>query len=74
MENQNHALLDFLMGTSKNRFEKGKWVECAECEEVQHDVAERNNRATAWTPSHQKFRSLKEAVGVLYTFSLKQGF
>ena len=21
------------MGTSKNRFEKGKWVECAECEE-----------------------------------------
>ena len=74
------------MGTSKNRFEKGKWVECAECDEsrrskavcltrkVQHDVAERNNRATAWTPSHQKFRSLKEAVGVLYTFSLKQGF
>jgi len=43
-------------------------------EEVQHDVAERNNRATAWTPLHQKFRSLKEAVGVLYTFSLKQGF
>ena len=42
-------------------------------EEVQHDVAERNNRATAWTPSHQKFRSLKEAGGVLYTFSLKQG-
>jgi len=30
--------------------------------------------ATAWTPSHQKFRSLKEADGVLYTFSLKQGF
>jgi len=52
----------------------GKWEECAECEEVQHDVAERNNRATAWTPSHQKFRSLKEAGGVLYTFSLKQGF
>ena len=23
-----------LMGTSKNRFEKGKWVECAECEET----------------------------------------
>jgi len=23
---------------------------------------------------HQKFRSLKEAGGVLYTFSLKQGF
>ena len=21
-------------GTSKNRFEKGKWVECAECEET----------------------------------------
>ena len=21
------------MGTSKNRFEKGKWVECTECEE-----------------------------------------
>ena len=21
------------MGTSKNRFEKGKWVECAECDE-----------------------------------------
>lgn len=22
-----------LKGTSKNRFEKGKWVECAECDE-----------------------------------------
>ena len=21
------------MGTSKNRFEKGKWVECTECDE-----------------------------------------
>ena len=31
-------------------------------------------RVTAWTPSHQKFRLLTEAVGVLYTFSLKQGF
>ena len=25
--------LQLLMGTSKNRFEKGKWVECAECDE-----------------------------------------
>ena len=33
MENQDHDLMDFLMGTSKNRFEKGKWVECAECDE-----------------------------------------
>ena len=23
----------YYMGTSKNRFEKGKWVECAECDE-----------------------------------------
>ena len=22
-----------IMGTSKNRFEKGKWVECTECDE-----------------------------------------
>ena len=25
--------LCFFKGTSKNRFEKGKWVECTECEE-----------------------------------------
>ena len=62
MENQNHALLDFLMGTSKNRFEKGKWVECAECDES------RRSKAVCLT------RRFEEAVGVLYTFSLKQGF
>ena len=28
------VLSDFIMGTFKNRFEKGKWVECAECEET----------------------------------------
>ena len=39
-------------------------------EEVQHDVAKRNNQVTVRTPSRQKFRLLKEAVGVLYTFSL----
>ncbi len=42
-------------GTSKNRFEKGKWVECAECDE-------------------SLTRRFEEAGGVLYTFSLKQGF
>ena len=43
------------MGTSKNRFEKGKLVECAECDE-------------------SLTRRFSEAGGVLYTFSLKQGF
>ena len=62
MENQNHDLMDFLMGTSKNRFEKGKWVECAECDES------RRSKAVCLT------RRFEEAVGVLYTFSLKQGF
>ena len=27
------------MGTSKNRFEKGKWVECAECDESRRSKA-----------------------------------
>ena len=49
-------------GTSKNRFEKGKWVECAECDES------RRSKAVCLT------RRFEEAVGVLYTFSLKQGF
>jgi len=33
---QDYAIfyLKFYKGTSKNRFEKGKWVECAECEET----------------------------------------
>ena len=62
MENQNHDLMDFLMGTSKNRFEKGKWVECAECDES------RRSKAVCLT------RRFEEAGGVLYTFSLKQGF
>ena len=48
--------------TSKNRFEKGKWVECAECDES------RRSKAVCLT------RRFEEAVGVLYTFSLKQGF
>ena len=50
------------MGTSKNRFEEGKWVECAEC-----DVS-RRSKAVFLT------RRFEEAGGVLYTFSLKQGF
>ena len=50
------------MGTSKNRFEKGKWVECAECDES------RRSKAVCLT------RRFEEAVGALYTFSLKQGF
>ena len=50
------------MGTSKNRFEKGKWVECAECDES------RRSKAVCLT------RRFSEAGGVLYTFSLKQGF
>ena len=62
MENQDHDLMDFLMGTSKNRFEKGKWVECAECDES------RRSKAVCLT------RRFEEAGGVLYTFSLKQGF
>ena len=49
-------------GTSKNRFEEGKWVECAECDES------RRSKAVCLT------RRFEEAVGVLYTFSLKQGF
>ena len=49
-------------GTSKNRFEKGKWVECAECDES------RRSKAVCLT------RRFEEAVGVLYTFSFKQGF
>ena len=52
----------FVMGTSKNRFEKGKWVEYAECEES------RRSKAVCLT------RRFDEAGGVLYTFSLKQGF
>ena len=52
----------YFMGTSKNRFEKGKWVECAECDES------RRSKAVCLT------RRFEEAVGVLYTFSLKQGF
>ena len=28
-----------LQGTSKNRFEKGKWVECAECDESRRSKA-----------------------------------
>ena len=51
-----------IMGTSKNRFEKGKWVECAECDES------RRSKAVCLT------RRFEEAVGALYTFSLKQGF
>ena len=39
MENQDHDLMVFLMGTSKNRFEKGKWVECAECDESRRSKA-----------------------------------
>ena len=54
--------LNINMGTSKNRFEKGKWVECAECDES------RRSKAVCLT------RRFEEAVGVLYTFSLKQGF
>ena len=27
------------MGTSKNQFEKGKWVECAECDESRRSKA-----------------------------------
>ena len=50
------------METSKNRFEKGKWVECAECNES------RRSKAVCLT------RRLEEAVSVLYTFSLKQVF
>ena len=50
------------MGISKNRFEKEKWVECAECDES------RRSKAVCLT------RRFEEAVGVLYTFSLKQGF
>ncbi len=50
------------MGTSKNRFEEGKWVECAECDES------RRSKAVCLT------RRFEEAGGVLYTFSLKQGF
>ena len=49
-------------GTSKNRFEEGKWVECAECDES------RRSKAVCLT------RRFEEAVGVLYTFLLKQGF
>ena len=49
-------------GTSKNRFEKGKCVECAECDES------RRSKAVCLT------RRFEEAVGVLYTFSFKQGF
>ena len=51
-----------IMGTSKNRFEKGKWVECAECDES------RRSKAVCLT------RRFDEADGVLYTFSLKRGF
>ena len=40
-------------GTSKNRFEKGKWVECAECDES------RRSKAVCLT------RRFEEAVGVL---------
>ena len=53
---------EIYMGTSKNRFEEGKWVECAECDES------RRSKAVCLT------RRFEEAVGVLYTFSLKQGF
>ena len=52
----------YLEGTSKNRFEKGKWVECAECDES------RRSKVVCLT------RRFEEAVGALYTFSLKQGF
>ena len=52
----------FHTGTSKNRFEKGKWVECAECEES------RRSKAVCLT------RRFDEAGGVLYTFSFKRGF
>ena len=50
------------MGTSKNRFEKGKCVECTECEES------RRSKAVCLT------RRFDEAGGVLYPFSLNQGF
>ncbi len=43
---------------------------CMPYEEVQHDVAERNNRVTAWTPSHQNFRSLTYEDGAHYILSL----
>ena len=57
MENQNHALLDFLMGTSKNRFEKGKWVECAECDESRRSKRSEERRVgkecrSRWSPYH----------------------
>ena len=52
----------YVKGTSKNRFEKGKWVECAECDES------RRSKAVCLT------RRFEEAGGVLYTFSLKQGY
>ena len=32
-------LENFFMGISKNRFEKGKWVECAECDESRRSKA-----------------------------------
>ena len=48
-----------LMGTSKNRFEKGKWVEGTECEES------RRRKAVCLA------RRFDEAGGVLCTFSLK---
>ena len=57
-----YSIPNELLGTSKNRFEKGKWVECAECDES------RRSKAVCLT------RRFEEAVGVLYTFSLKQGF
>ena len=56
------VLRNLIKGTSKNRFEKGKWVECAECDES------RRSKAVCLT------RRFEEAGGVLYTFSLKQGF
>ena len=51
-----------IKGTSKKRFEKGKCVECAECEES------RRSKAVCLT------RRFEEADGVLYTFLLKRGF
>ena len=56
------SIRQHLLVTSKNRFEKGKWVECAECDES------RRSKVVCLT------RRFEEAVGVLYTFSLKQGF
>ena len=53
---------DYVMGTSKNRFEKRKWVEYANCEESLR------SKAVCLT------RRFDEADGALYTFSLKQGF